>query len=78
MSEIPTPPTNKYFLRLKEAAAILGVGETFMRSIVSGKRGPNRPRVVRMGHVYCLPTQEFFEWVNRQTERWPSQKQGKK
>ncbi len=78
MSEISVPASSKYFLRLKEAAAILGVSERWLRSVVNGERGSNKPHVVRMGDGYRLPTREFMDWVNAQTERWPAPKKRKK
>lgn len=72
MSELPTPSPEKYFLTLKEAARIIGVGKTFMYELMQGKRGVDPPRVVRMGSNYRIPTDEFREWVKRQTNRWPA------
>ena len=67
MTEIPTPPS-KYFLTLKEAAAIIGKGRTFMYELLHGQQDVEPPRFVRIGRDYRIPTAEFMDWVNRQTQ----------
>lgn len=70
MSEASTPLPAKYFLSLKEAANIIRVSESFMRGVLTGRRGPNKPRFVRMGRIYRIPATEFMQWVNQQNECW--------
>jgi len=70
MTDLPTPAPGKHFIGVKEAAAIVGVHPCFIYEVLRGERGPNRPRVVRMGSRYRIPREEFLVWVNKQTKRW--------
>ncbi len=74
MSLATVPPLEKYFLRLKEAATMLGVSERTMRRILKEDRAPTKPRAVRVGAGWRLPTQEFITWANNQKDRWPPPK----
>ncbi len=70
MTELPTPSAGKYFLGVKEAAALVGVTPEFIYQVLRGERGVDKPRVVRMGSRYRIPREEFIVWVNSHTERW--------
>lgn len=71
-----TAPRARKYLLLKEAASIVRVSERWLRSVVSGERGENKPRAIRMGNGYRLPTDDFFKWAEKQEDRWPSPKKG--
>jgi excisionase family DNA binding protein len=64
------PVQGKYFLGVKEAAALVGVHPCFLYEVLRGARGNDKPRVVRMGSRYRIPRDEFLKWVNSHTERW--------
>lgn len=70
MTDLPTPSPGKYFLGVKEAAALVGVHPCFIYEVLRGQHGDDKPRVVRMGSRYRIPREEFIAWVNRHTERW--------
>lgn len=70
MNDFPTPASGKHFIGVKEAAALVGVHPAFIYEVLHGKRGIDKPRVVRMGSRYRIPRDEFIAWVNRHTERW--------
>jgi excisionase family DNA binding protein len=69
MTELPTPSPGKYFLGVKEAAALVGVHPCFLYEVLRSK-SDDKPRVVRMGSRYRIPRDEFIAWVNRHTDRW--------
>ena len=69
MTDFP-PVAGKYFLGVKEAAALVGVTPEFIYQVLRGERGDSKPRVVRMGSRYRIPRDDFIKWVNSHTERW--------
>jgi excisionase family DNA binding protein len=76
MTQIGTPPGGKYFLKVKEAAQIIGVSVDWMQKLLAGKHGDDRPPFVRIGGNghYRIRAQEFMDWIERQSEsRWPQQ-----
>jgi len=50
------------YLTVKEAAGILRISQDFMRDIVRGRRGKNKPPALKIGTIYRLPIDDFNEW----------------
>lgn len=62
------------FITPKEAAGILRISVDFFYDLLSGRRGTNPPKVLKIGRHLRLPRAEFFRWADSQARKPPKRK----